>query len=59
MNPIEKTCLLCAGGIITYVNVRKYAELAERDRLITTMTNDEAWDLCLERKICPYCILPS
>ena len=56
MKPIMESCLLCAGGIITYINVSKYVELAERDRMISTITDNEAWDSCLERKICPFCI---
>jgi hypothetical protein len=48
--------LLCAGGIITYINVVKYVELADRDRMLSTLTDDDAWDSCLERTFCPYCI---
>jgi hypothetical protein len=56
MKPIKESCLLCAGGIITYINVVKYVELADRDRMLSTLTDDDAWDSCLERTFCPYCI---
>jgi hypothetical protein len=56
MKAITESCLLCAGGIITYINVVKFVELAERDRMLSNLTDDDAWDSCLERKICPFCI---